>query len=375
MKVAALYSPYELSFLPTVSPDHIKGPSDTQDYFQAFVQKNPFGTITDDSVQSYDNGNTYLHSGMYTFGLGPANERAAVQARFSYVWKKYADGWKITHHHSSVRPAPAGAAAPSKEAMQAIASENFKRWNDALQTKDNMKVAALYSPSELSFLPTVSPAHIKGPSDTQDYFKAFVQKNPFGTITDDSVQAFDNGNTYLHSGMYTFGLGPSDSRAAVSARFSYVWKKTADGWKITHHHSSVTPANPPSAESMQALARANFNKWNDSLQTKDNMKVAACYSTNQLSFLPTVSPKHITGPADTQDYFKAFVLKNPFGTITDDQVQAYNNGNTYLHSGMYTFELGDAGKRTPVSARFSYVWTKEGNDWKITHHHSSVCPQ
>ena len=66
--------------------------------------------------------------------------------------------------------------------------------------------------------------------------------------------------------------------------------------------------------------------------------------------------------------------KNPFGTITDDQVQTYNNGNTYLHSGMYTFELGDAGKRTPVSARFSYVWTKEGTDWKITHHHSSVCP-
>jgi hypothetical protein len=238
-----------------------------------------------------------------------------------------------------------------------------------------MKVAALYSPSELSFLPTVSPAHIKGPSDTQDYFQAFVQKNPFGTITDDSVQSYDNGNTYLHSGMYTFGLGPSDSRAAVQARFSYVWKKYADGWKITHHHSSVRPADPPSAAQMQEQARANFKKWNDSLQTKDNMKVAACYSTNQLSFLPTVSPKHITGAADTQDYFKAFVQKNPFGTITDDQVQAYNNGNTYLHSGMYTFELGDADKRTPVSARFSYVWNKEGNDWKITHHHSSVCPQ
>jgi hypothetical protein len=41
---------------------------------------------------------------------------------------------------------------------------------------------------------------------------------------------------------------------------------------------------------------------------------------------------------------------------------------------MYTFELGDAGKRTPVSARFSYVWKKEDGEWKIAHHHSSVTP-
>jgi len=41
---------------------------------------------------------------------------------------------------------------------------------------------------------------------------------------------------------------------------------------------------------------------------------------------------------------------------------------------MYTFELGDAGARTPVEARFSYVWRKEEGDWKIAHHHSSVTP-
>ena len=38
--------------------------------------------------------------------------------------------------------------------------------------------------------------------------------------------------------------------------------------------------------------------------------------------------------------------------------QVYDNGNAYLHSGMYTFELGDADARTPVEARFSYVWRK-----------------
>ena len=68
---------------------------------------------------------------------------------------------------------------------------NFKTWNDALQTKDAKIVANLYVNDQLSFLPTVSPAHIKAggaTSSTEDYFIEFVKKNPFGTITDDSIQ-------------------------------------------------------------------------------------------------------------------------------------------------------------------------------------------
>ena len=68
---------------------------------------------------------------------------------------------------------------------------NFNRWNDALQTKNAKTVANMYVTSELSFLPTVSPQHIKSggaSSNTEDYFIEFVKKNPFGTITDDSVE-------------------------------------------------------------------------------------------------------------------------------------------------------------------------------------------
>jgi hypothetical protein len=52
----------------------------------------------------------------------------------------------------------------------------------------------------------------------------------------------------------------------------------------------------------------------------------------------------------------------------------FNNGNAYLHSGMYTFAMGEVGARTATKARFSYVWRKYGAEWKITHHHSSVLP-
>ena len=102
--------------------------------------------------------------------------------------------------------------------------------------------------------------------------------------------------------------------------------------------------------------------------------VASLYCTTELSFLPTVSPKHIKETEGAQEYFDKFVLKNPFGTITDDSVQVFDDGNAYMHSGMYTFELGDPGARTPVEARFTYMWRKRDGDWKITHHHSSVRP-
>jgi len=126
----------------------------------------------------------------------------------------------------------------------------------------------------------------------------------------------------------------------------------------------------------QISLQANFKSWNDALQTKNAGAVAALYDSSNLSFLPTVSPKHIKDAASTEAYFVDFIKKHPYGTITDDSVQVYgSDGNAYLHSGLYTFELGDAGARTPVQARFSYVWKKVGSDWKITHHHSSVLPQ
>jgi len=122
--------------------------------------------------------------------------------------------------------------------------------------------------------------------------------------------------------------------------------------------------------------QANFKSWNDALQTKDPKKVAALYDASNLSFLPTVSPKHIKEGASTEAYFVDFIKKNPDGTITDDSVQVYgSDGDAYLHSGLYTFELGDAGARTSVEARFSYVWKRVDGNWKITHHHSSVSPQ
>ena len=125
-------------------------------------------------------------------------------------------------------------------------------------------------------------------------------------------------------------------------------------------------------DDLVAAADKNFKAWNDALQTCSKETVAAMYTTS-MSFLPTVSPNHIKTTQGALDYFADFLKKKPFGTITDQSYMAAGS-SSYLHSGLYTFDLGDVGARQKVAARFSYMWTKVGNDWKIAHHHSSVVP-
>jgi uncharacterized protein (TIGR02246 family) len=127
---------------------------------------------------------------------------------------------------------------------------NFKTWNDALLAKDYEKVASLYSSTDLSFLPTVSPKFIRDEASTKEYFMNFLKKLPSGTITADNVQSFGD-DAYLHTGMYTFMTGPDDDRKPVEARFSYMWRKVDGGWKIVHHHSSAVPKIPGMKETVE----------------------------------------------------------------------------------------------------------------------------
>jgi uncharacterized protein (TIGR02246 family) len=126
--------------------------------------------------------------------------------------------------------------------LKEIAEKNFFLWNETLQGKDPKKVAELYS-GNATFLPTMSPDFKKGKEEAEGYFEHFLLKNPEGKIIEDAIQALGS-SSYLHSGLYNFEVdGEDGSRIIVEARFSYVWKKEADGtWKIIHHHSSVKPA-------------------------------------------------------------------------------------------------------------------------------------
>lgn len=127
-----------------------------------------------------------------------------------------------------------------------------------------------------------------------------------------------------------------------------------------------------SQEELKQVASTNMQTWFDTLLTRDCKKVACLYSKD-CTFLPTVSGEFKRCQEGAEDYFTHFLAKNPEGKVTEDAVVSICD-NSYLHAGMYSFNLDIEGQRKEVRARFDYIWRKEGSEWKILHHHSSVRP-
>ncbi len=119
------------------------------------------------------------------------------------------------------------------------------------------------------------------------------------------------------------------------------------------------------------VAKKNFEKWNDALQTKDPQKVAECYLP-QGELFGTVSGKIRQGREEIAGYFEHFLESNPSGEIVDSKLKVISE-DAYLETGIYQFALTKNGEQSVVRARFTYIWQKNSDgEWKILHHHSGV---
>ena len=111
----------------------------------------------------------------------------------------------------------------------------FKQWNDALATGNPKAVAALYA-TDAILLPTLSNKVRHNHEEIADYFVNFLAKSPQGEINEHNIRV--HGELAINSGVYTFTFGDGSS---AKARFTYVYRKEDDGWKIIEHHSSQMP--------------------------------------------------------------------------------------------------------------------------------------
>lgn len=165
-------------------------------------------------------------------------------------------------------------------------------------------------------------------------------------------------------------MGADDSK--VLARYSFVYVKEDSEWKIAHHHSSVMPeAYLNAGETLSdEEVRGLFNLWNDALATLDPAIVAARYSKNAI-LLPTVSDKPRKTKEAITDYFASFLKNKPQGVIT--QGVTLSGPGWAEDAGVYEFTMGSSGDK--VLARYSFIYVKEDNEYKIAHHHSSAMPE
>lgn len=111
----------------------------------------------------------------------------------------------------------------------------FNEWNNALQTGNPRKVAALYETNGI-LVPTVSNKVRHNPEEIEDYFVHFLAKGPAGKIDEANVRIF--GQLAINSGAYTFTFKDG---AVVHARFTFVYRWNGERWMIVEHHSSQMP--------------------------------------------------------------------------------------------------------------------------------------
>jgi len=112
----------------------------------------------------------------------------------------------------------------------------FDQWNTALSTLNPDTVTALYADNAV-LLPTVSNQVRHNHEEIRDYFVGFLQKAPQGVVDEFNVNILSDTHV-TNSGIYTFTFGDGSK---VSARFSYLYVASDDGWKILQHHSSAMP--------------------------------------------------------------------------------------------------------------------------------------
>lgn len=112
-----------------------------------------------------------------------------------------------------------------------------------------------------------------------------------------------------------------------------------------------------------------FNQWNSALETQDPKQVVTLYDTDAV-LLPTVSNKVRHNHEEIEDYFVHFLAKGPQGKINESNIRIF--GDIAINSGIYTFTFAEG---AVVQARFTYVYRKNGQEWKIIEHHSSAMPE
>jgi len=107
-------------------------------------------------------------------------------------------------------------------------------WVEKIRTNDPKQVASLYHDDGL-LLGTFSDIERKGHDLILDYFENLLKAQVDVEIV--TQHKHESDSIMTNSGLYNFIV---DGKT-VNARFSFVFIKTRDEWKILSHHSSVLP--------------------------------------------------------------------------------------------------------------------------------------
>ena len=115
-----------------------------------------------------------------------------------------------------------------------IASELLQKWVGAIKSGDPKQVTNLYHDDGI-LLGTFSNKERVGHELIVEYFENLLKSPVDVEIVSEHPHDFES--AAVNSGLYNFVTNGK----TINARFSFVYNKDNDEWKIVSHHSSVMP--------------------------------------------------------------------------------------------------------------------------------------
>jgi len=115
-----------------------------------------------------------------------------------------------------------------------------------------------------------------------------------------------------------------------------------------------------------------FARWKAAYDANDNVAVAKLYATDAL--LHGTRSRDVTvGREAITKYFTVVVGTGNKVEFREQDLKVLND-KTILVVGFNDFMRNKDGMLTPEPARFTMVLVKQGDEWLIAHHHSSLRP-
>ena len=114
--------------------------------------------------------------------------------------------------------------------------------------------------------------------------------------------------------------------------------------------------------------------WKVAVDTNNLNKVVDLYDNSALLYATFIT--RLDTPHKISEYFQHLFEKTDFSVSFDSQDIRVFADNVAINSGTYTFSyISEFGKLIAINARYTFVYLREDNCWKIIEHHSSVNPE
>lgn len=135
----------------------------------------------------------------------------------------------------------------------------------------------------------------------------------------------------------------------------------------TYSHAALA-----SIDSLHEVGAATEH-WAQTFNGGDPSAIASLYLDDGVLW-GTVASGLLTGRQAIREYFARACVPGALPRVQIEQQHVRVIGDVAVNSGAYLFHVIEQGHERPLPARFSMVWRKTPQGWRIVDHHSSARP-